>query len=153
VDEAARAEIAKLPNVLEVAPEIRVMTDVSYQDQSYPTFMGSLSPSAKQSESFDTMQGAYFSSPNAKEAILQKDFAARLEKNPKDIIGKEITLRYAQRQAADSSDSTNNSLPISFSVVRKEQALKVVGIIDEEPFGGMRLPCPCLHSHRHRRLS
>jgi putative ABC transport system permease protein len=136
VDEAARAEIAKLPNVLEVAPEIRVMTDVRYKEQSFPAFMGSLTPSAKLGETFDTMQGNFFSSPTAKEAILQKDFAARLEKNPKDLIGKEVVLRYAERQAGEQADSGDS--PISFSVVRKEQALKVVGIVDEEPFGGMR---------------
>jgi putative ABC transport system permease protein len=138
VDESARADIAKLPNVLEVAPEIRVMTDVRYKDQSYPTFMGSLSPSAKSGETFDSMQGQFFSGPTAKEAILQKDFAARLEKNPQDIIGKEIVLRYAERQAGDPSETSDADSPISFSVVRKEQPLKVVGIIEEEPFGGMR---------------
>src|SRR5690349_14387192 len=42
VDEAARNEIAKLPNVVEVSPEIRVMTDVRYKDKSYPAFMGAL---------------------------------------------------------------------------------------------------------------
>ncbi len=138
VDESARADIAKLPNVLEVAPEIRVMTDVKYKDQSYPAFMGSLSPSAKLGETFDTMQGKFFSSPTAKEAILQKDFAARLEKNPKDLIGKEIILRYAERQPGEQTDSAGEDSPISFSVVRKEQTLTVVGIVEEEPFGGMR---------------
>src|SRR3954471_24155005 len=138
LDEAARADIAKLPNVLEVAPEIRVMTDVRYKDQSYPAFMGSLTPSARMGETFDTMQGSFFSSPTAKEAILQKDFAARLEKNPKDLIGKDIVLRYAERQAGDQSDSAGDDSPISFSVVRREQPLKVVGIVEEEPFGGMR---------------
>jgi putative ABC transport system permease protein len=135
LDEAARAEIAKLPNVLEVAPEIRVMTDVSYKDQSYPTFMGSLSPSAKTGEAFDNMQGKFFSSPTAKEAILQREFASRLEKNPKDLIGKTIVLRYAERQPGSQADE---DLPVSFSVVRKEQPLTVVGLIEEEPFGGMR---------------
>jgi putative ABC transport system permease protein len=138
VDEAARADIAKIPNVLEVAPEIRVMTDVRYKDQSYPAFMGTLTPSAKQGESFDSMQGNFFSSATAKEAILQKDFATRLEKNPKDMIGKEIVLRYAERQVGDQSQTVDEDSPISFSVVRKEQPLKVVGIIEEEPFGGMR---------------
>jgi putative ABC transport system permease protein len=138
VDESARADIAKLPNVLEVAPEIRVMTDVKYKDQSYPAFMGSLSPSAKSSESFDNMQGKFFSSPKAKEAILQKDFAARLEKNPRDVIGREIVLRYAERQAGEQSESASEDSPISFSVVRKEQTLTVIGIVVEEPFGGMR---------------
>lgn len=137
VDEAAKEEISKIPNVLEVAPEFRVMTDVKYKDQSYPAFMGSLSPSAKQGETFDSMQGSFFSSATAKEAILQKDFASRLEKDSKNLIGKEIILRYAERQAGESQATEENS-PVSFSVVRREQPLKVVGIIDEEPFGGMR---------------
>src|SRR5512146_694652 len=47
VDEAARNEIAKLPNVIEVAPEIRVMTDIRYKGKSYPAFMGALPESAK----------------------------------------------------------------------------------------------------------
>lgn len=138
VDEAARAEIAKIPNVLEVAPEIRVMTDVKYKDQSYPAFMGSLSPSAREGETFDSMQGKFFSSATAKEAILQKTFAARLEKNPNDLIGKEIVLRYAERQSGDPAQGTEEDSTVSFSVVRKERPLKVVGIIEEEPFGGMR---------------
>ena len=139
VDEAARNEISKLPNVLEVSPEIRVMTDVRYKDKSYPAFMGALPPSAKGGDAFDTMQGKFFSSPDAKEAIVQKEFASTLEKNPSDLLGKEIVLRYAERRAPESSGATPSEDQYSFSVVRKEQPLKVVGIIDEEPFGGMRM--------------
>jgi putative ABC transport system permease protein len=142
VDEAARNEIAKLPNVIEVAPEIRVMTDIRYKDKSYPAFMGALPQSAKGGDAFDNMQGTFFTSPTAKEAILQKDFAKTLEPdNPNAMIGKEIVLRYAERRApednANASSSTNDEF--SFSVVRKELPLKVVGIIDQEPFGGMRM--------------
>lgn len=141
VDEAARNEIAKLPNVIEVAPEIRVMTDIRYKDKSYPAFMGALPQSAKDGDAFDNMQGKFFTSQTAKEAILQKDFAKTLEPNPNDMIGKEIVLRYAERHApednANAASSTNDEF--SFSVVRKEQPLKVVGIIDQEPFGGMRM--------------
>ncbi len=140
VDEAARNEIAKLPNVIEVAPEIRVMTDIRYKDKSYPAFMGALPESAKGSDAFDNMQGKYFTSQTAKEAILQKDFAKTLEPdNPNAMIGKEIVLRYAERHAPDSAGSSSSNDEFSFSVVRKEQPLKVVGIIDQEPFGGMRM--------------
>lgn len=139
VDEAARQEIAKLPNVLEVSPEIRVMTDVRYKDKSYPAFMGALPPSAKNSDAFDTMQGQYFSGPDADEAIVQKDFAATLEKNPNDLLGKEIVLRYAERRDPEQGGEPSSQDQFSFSVVRKEQPLKVVGIIDQEPFGGMRM--------------
>jgi putative ABC transport system permease protein len=139
VDEAARNEIAKLPNVLEVAPEIRVMTDIRYKDKSYPAFLGALPPSAKDGDAFETMQGKFFSSTAAKEAILQKDFAKTLESNPSDMIGKEVVLRYAERKAPDAGGSSQPDDQYSFSVVRKEQPLKVVGIIDQEPFGGMRM--------------
>lgn len=141
VDEAARQEIAKIPNVMEVAPEIRVMTDIRYKDKSYPAFMGALPESAKSGDAFDNMQGKFFTSRAANEAILQKDFAKTLEPNPNDMIGKEIVLRYAERRApednANAASSSNDEF--SFSVVRKELPLKVVGIIDQEPFGGMRM--------------
>ncbi|MGE5110832.1 MAG: ABC transporter permease [Acidobacteriaceae bacterium] len=138
VDEAARQEIAKIPNVVEVAPEIRVMTDIRYNGKSYPAFMGALPQSAKGGDAFESMQGTFFSSPTAKEAIVQKDFAKTLEpKNPNDMIGKEIVLRYAERHAPEEGEEAQDQF--SFSVVRKEQPLKVVGIIDQEPFGGMRM--------------
>lgn len=140
VDEAARNEIAKLPNVIEVAPEIRVMTDIRYKDKSYPAFMGALPESAKGGDAFDNMQGAFFSTQTAKEAILQKDFAKTLEpNNPNAMIGKEIVLRYAERHAPEGTAGSSSNDEFSFSVVRKEQPLKVVGIIDQEPFGGMRM--------------
>jgi putative ABC transport system permease protein len=139
VDETARNEIAKIPNVVEVAPEIRVMTDIRYKDKSYPAFMGALPQSAKNGDAFDNMKGKFFTSPIAKEVILQKDFAKTLEPNPNDMIGKEVVLRYAERRVPDASGNAASDDEFSFSVVRKEQPLKVVGIIDQEPFGGMRM--------------
>jgi putative ABC transport system permease protein len=139
VDEAARAQISKLPNVVEVSPEIRVMTDVHYKDKSYPAFMGALPPSAKSGDAFDSMKGQFFSSPNAKEAIVAQEFAKTLEKNPTDLLGKEIVLRYAERRTPEQGGQPSGQDQYSFSVIRKEQPLKVVGIIDQEPFGGMRM--------------
>lgn len=143
IDQAAVDEIEKIPNVTEVAPEIRVLTDVHYNGKSYPIFMGALPPSAKNSDAFDTMQGQFFSSPTALEAIVQKDFATALEKNPSDLIGKDITLRYAEKKTDSANDGeAPGGAPddqFSFSVVRREQPVKVVGIIDQEPFGGMRI--------------
>jgi len=139
VDDAARNQIASLPNVVEVSPEIRVMTDVRYKDKSYPAFMGALPPSAKSGDAFDAMQGQYFSSPDAKEAIVAQEFAKTLEKDPKELLGKEIVLRYAERRNPNQGGQQDPSDEFSFSVIRKEQALKVVGIIDQEPFGGMRM--------------
>ncbi len=75
------------------------------------------------------------------------------------LVGKELVLRYAERQSggtpppasaqavsqtaghAGADPAPSNDLSpdaTGFSVVRKEQRLKIVGIIDAEPYGGMR---------------
>src|SRR5690349_21634257 len=39
LDEAARQDLAKLPSVTEVNPDIRFMTEVGYNDTPYPTMV------------------------------------------------------------------------------------------------------------------
>jgi len=149
LDESAAADMLKIPNVTEVAPEIRVMAEVRYGDKNYPAFLGALPPSARNNDAFEGMQGSYFSSNTADEAILQKEFAQKLDKNPANLIGKQLVLRYAERKASESpgeNPSAGDSDAASdvgggatFSVVRREQPLKIVGIIENEPFGGLRM--------------
>jgi putative ABC transport system permease protein len=153
LDEPARVKMAQLKYVTEVEPEIRVMGEIVCNGQSHFGFVTGLPMSARENEAFDNMQGEFFSSSDANQVILLKDFAKELEPgNPSALIGHEVTLRYGEHQqlAADSdgagrpqlsgeasgSDSTSDNY--GFSVVRKTQSLKVVGIVDEEPYGGMR---------------
>jgi len=151
LDEAARNRITHLPNVIEVEPEIRVMGEVMANGETHFGFVTGLPMSAHENEAFDNLKGKFFSSDNADEAILLMDFAKELDpKNPTSLIGKEITLRYGERQAlppdtadrpqvAGGSDSgASNGDDYGFSVVRKQQPLRVVGLIDQEPYGGMR---------------
>ena len=155
LDETARTKITKLPNVTEVEPEIRVMGEVVSGGETHFGFVTGLPMSARENEAFDTLKGKFFSSNNADEAILLQDFAKELNpKNPEELIGQEISLRYGERQALtpDSSDRPQlaggeggaNSAgggtgdDFGFSVVRKVQKLRVVGLIDQEPYGGMR---------------
>ncbi len=151
LDEPAREKMAHLQYVTEVEPEVRVMGEILYGGETHFGFVTGLPMSARENEAFDNLQGKFFSGPAADEVILLNDFAKELDpKDPRQLIGQEITLRYGERQAlpADSSDRPQLSgAPASeptsgndfgFSVVRKTQALKVVGIVQEEPYGGMR---------------
>ncbi len=152
LDDAARDKMARLQYVTEVEPEIRVMGEILYGGQTHFGFVTGLPMSARENEAFDTLQGKFFSSSDADEVILLNDFAKELDpKDPKSLIGKEVTLRYGEHQplAADSQASGTPELgaqtggaasggDYGFSVVRKMQPLKVVGIVDEEPYGGMR---------------
>src|SRR5215471_7919223 len=150
LDEAARVKITQLPNVTEVEPEIRVMGEVISGGETHFGFVTGLPMSARVNEAFDNLKGKFFSSNNADEAILLTDFAKELDpKNPEAVIGQEITLRYGERQAlpqessgrpdlAGSENNASSGDDFGFSVVRKLQKLRVVGLIDAEPYGGMR---------------
>jgi putative ABC transport system permease protein len=152
LDEPARRNITKLPNVTEVEPEMRVMGEVSYNGVTHFGFVTGLPMSAKENEAFEALKGKFFSSNDANEIVILKDFAKEL--NPKDpdaLLGQEITLRYGERQALstdtsgrpgmaaqDNGSSGGPDDSYGFSVVRKTQAVKVIGLIEEEPYGGMR---------------
>jgi putative ABC transport system permease protein len=145
LDESARTELTRLPNVTEVYPQVRFMTEVRFANNPYPTSVAGVPDSARADGAFDGMQGRFFSGPNADEAILQSDFAKDLSNNPSSLIGKDLILRYAERQSLSSGDNSsgnsnsgakNDSSNSGFSVVPHEKQLRIVGIVDTEPEGG-----------------
>jgi putative ABC transport system permease protein len=140
LDEDARNEINRLPNVIEVYPQVRFFTEVRFQNKPYATVVAGMPDSSKDSGSFDGMQGRFFSSSNANEAILQIEFARDLSANPGSLVGQELTLRYAERQAlaTNAVDTPDHGTEQSagFSVVPKELRLKIVGVVETEPAAG-----------------
>src|SRR5262249_33450856 len=62
LDEDARQELAKLPNVIEVFPQTRFATEVRFNDKPYPTVVAGMPQSSQQSGAFDGMKGSFFSS-------------------------------------------------------------------------------------------
>ncbi len=193
LDDGARADFRKLPGVVDVYPDIRLMAEMRFAEDGktetpHFTVISALPASANDSEAFDDLQGKFFSSPMAPEAIILSDFGRDLlgltdEQMPRgkeqakltpaqvsSLLGKEMTLRYAEREGSESAgsqekkkaqsqkaapkaesqsesggltddavDAANMSgQPFGFTVVRKELKLKIVGIVEKEPYGGMR---------------
>jgi putative ABC transport system permease protein len=140
LDEDARKEIEKLPNVIEVYPQVRFFTEVRFNNKPYATVVAGMPDSSKNSGSFDGMQGHFFSSPTANEAILQVEFAKDLSEKPDSLLGQELILRYAERQALapNAADPPGNAGEPSggFSVVPRELRLKIVGVVETEPAAG-----------------
>ena len=143
LDEDARKEFEKLPNVVEVYPQIRFFTEVRFNNKPFATVVAGMPDSSRNSGSFDGMQGRYFSSVSADEAILQIEFAKDVSDQPSSLLGQDLILRYAERQALPSStinNDTSAAQPDSsgggFSVVPKELRLKIVGIVETEPAAG-----------------
>jgi putative ABC transport system permease protein len=157
LDEPARAEIEHLPSVMEAYPDIRFATELRYDDKPHLTMISALPSSAKSNDAFEGMQGKFFSSDTATEAILQKAFAEELlGKTPalgaaepsvaelaKPVLGKELTMRYAQRISApsqpvplrpsDPGSGDDSVAGAAYSVVSREQKLTIVGVSDLDP--------------------
>jgi putative ABC transport system permease protein len=139
LDEDARKELEKLPNVIEVYPQIRFFTEVRFNNKPFATVVGGMPDSSRNSGAFDGMQGNFFSSPSADEAILQIEFAKDLSDKPFSLVGQDLTLRYAERQTIPStgSDPTNPAGPGGgFVVVPKGLKLRIIGIVETEPAAG-----------------
>jgi putative ABC transport system permease protein len=153
LNDDARQEIEHLPNVIEVYPQIRFVTEVRYNDNPYPAMVAGIPASAREGGAFDEVQGSFFSGANADEAIIQIEFAKDLSDQPSSLIGKDLVLRYAERQALPPSSpapAANNpngkasapaeDMASGFSIVPKEWKLRIVGIVESEPaagFGGI----------------
>ncbi len=156
LDEDVRQQLSKLSNVTEVYPQIRFVTDVRYAGKSESTTVLGLPDSSRSGGAFEGMTGAYFSSPTAEEAILQLEFAKVLSDQPSSLVGKELTLRYAERSVLAKNASDEDILdsmmasgtPGGISIVPREKKLRVVGITESDPsagiggFGGARVYLP-----------
>jgi putative ABC transport system permease protein len=148
LDEPARKKIEQIPGVVEAYPDIRFVTEVRFDDKPHLTMVAGVPFSAKNNnDAFDGMQGSFFSSEAGAEVILQKSFAEELlgiRSKPgtdntsiaelaKPLLGRELTMRYAERTSSPSSSSVGQSDSAAYSVVSRQQALKIVGVTDLDP--------------------
>jgi putative ABC transport system permease protein len=141
IDDETRRSLAGLPDVVEVYPDLRFTVDVRYGEGGRIAQAASLSPSASGNDAFDGMQGHFFSAPDADEVIVQQDLARELlgsdTASGHDLLGKEVTLRYAGRQALAPGPAGNDSLSpdeaaLGFSIVSSEIKMRIVGVINAE---------------------
>lgn len=145
LDDDARTAIEHLPNVLEVYPEIRFPTEVQFKGNPYSTVVAGVPMSARSGGAFDAVKGAFFSGPAADETILQIDFARELSAQPDTLLGQEIVLTYAERQplpplpgkgGSAGQGAADAGMSPGFSVVPREENLRIVGIVETQPAAG-----------------
>ena len=163
LDDKAREELTKLPGVKEVYPEIRMNVETRYtapgkEEQPHFTTLASLPVSSNASEAFEDLQGSFFSGANVNECIILGEFARELlemsedtrsfreqkidPKDAKKLIGTDLILRYGEKVPNPAPDkkgaSPDSPVDLGFSVVRKELKLKIIGVVNTEPYGGVR---------------
>jgi putative ABC transport system permease protein len=159
LDDDARKQLGDVKNVVEVYPEVRFPTEVEFEGKPYMTTVAGIPASARRDGAFDEMKGTFFSGPEANEAILQIEFARDLSKQTDSLIGKELVLRYAEKEplpadeaaenparksaakhsAANDGATSDASASGGFSLVPRELKLRIIGVVETEPatgFGG-----------------
>jgi putative ABC transport system permease protein len=143
LDESVRRELEKLPEAREVYPILVFGAQGKLGDGTARGALVAGTPqSARESDAFSVIQGKFFSSAGAGEALLQKGFAAQLlgERGPngktpsaadlaKQLVGKKLTLTYPARTAVPGG---------GFNVASREQTVDIAGIVDREGGGGGR---------------
>jgi putative ABC transport system permease protein len=146
LDETARQQIERLPNVVEVYPEIRFTTEVSYARRKQLATVAGVPPSARSSDAFEGLQGSFFAGPEAEETILQVEFARELAGQPEALIGQTLLLRYAERGPVETPKGSGSAregpavggdFGLGFSVIPREKSLRIVGILETDPGIGL----------------
>jgi putative ABC transport system permease protein len=155
LDEDARRQLAQIPNVTEVYPQIRFAAQAQFEGNNIATSVMGLPESSRSSGAFEGMKGSFFSSPQADEVILQKDFTKELSSASESLLGKDLVLRYAERNSSRSVDpsagllsAVTGGLAGGLSVAPREKKFRIAGIIESDPsagiggFGGGRVFLP-----------
>jgi putative ABC transport system permease protein len=153
-----RKQLAGMPNVVSVFPELRFTADLRYGGTGHVTSASSVPFDARGTGQFDPITGSFFSGPNANEAILHTDLAQQLADQgnfqPKDLIGQEVTLRYPERKPVPTPPNqrpqdlvANGEFGPGFTIQSADVKVKVVGLVSGESagpggFGGARIMLP-----------
>jgi putative ABC transport system permease protein len=134
-DEALK-QLAALPNVREVYPNLRVPVEVKFGADSEFAAAAGVPMSLGGEGAFQSIPyGRFFSNESETACMLSLDYAKRInEEDPKSLVGQSLTLSYAA--------SVNGVME------RREMACPIVGIVEREtgPFvagvSGLMIPLP-----------
>lgn len=124
-------ELARLENVRDVYPIIRVPVELKFGDVTEFTTITGVPMSARESGAFQKIShGAFLRNETDNGCMISLEMANRLvESNPSQLVGKDLTLGYAV--SAPMPSVSLIPLPVT-QVQRVELACPVVGIVERE---------------------
>jgi ABC-type antimicrobial peptide transport system permease subunit len=131
LDDAAIAEIAKIPGVAYVEPSLMLFTYVRTNGHSQIESIGGASVPNASSRFKEFLAGQMISSPNADEAVVNDTFARDFGfENPADAVGKTIEFLAAPNTSSESAkqDDAEAAPPTFFGLPLEED-------ISSEPEG------------------
>jgi len=136
LDDDALKKIGALPRVKEVYPNLRVPVELKYAQFSEPMTAMGVAMSARNEGAFQTFAyGGFFNNESDNACLLSLDLAKRInEHDPKDLLGKQVTLTWAASSAAAAGAPSMLDNPLQLQ--RVDVRYTVVGIVEREPGPG-----------------
>jgi putative ABC transport system permease protein len=147
LDDAAVAALAALPDVRNVYPVVRVPVELRHELFVQGTVATSVDLSQKGEGPFQTIAfGTFLANDSDNACLLSLDMAKQITEHdpavaglePKDLVGRDVTLAYASSTAPPAASGTiSSTIPIGpAQVYRIEAKYRVVGIVEREPGAG-----------------
>ena len=124
-DEALK-DLAAMPNVKDVYPNLRVPVEVKYGGESEFSVAAGVPMGVKGEGAFQAIPyGRFFASDSENACMLSLDFAKRIkDQDPKSLVGTSLTLNYASA--------------VNGAMQRADMTCPIIGIVEREtgPFAG-----------------
>src|SRR2546425_1584220 len=132
LDDDALQKLAAIRDVKEVYPTFRVPMEIKFGEFSEFSAALGVPMSGRGEGVFQKISyGSFFNNDAEDACMLSLDLAGRItDKDPKDLVGKEVTLGYA---AANSQHAAPWTQFGGISLQRVEKRYRIVGIVDREP--------------------
>lgn len=133
LDEKALRELAALPHVKEVYPVLRMPVEVKYADYSEFTTAVGVPLSSRDEGVFQKISyGTFLKNDTDDACLISLDMAkAMTREEPKNLIGKGMTLSYAT--AGDIAGALMSDGLGEMKIQRTEKKFSIVGIVEREP--------------------
>ncbi len=131
LDDAALDRMRSLGRVREAYPNLRIALEMRYGSFSEFTTAAAIPLSSRGEGVFQSItHGRFFADETEDACMLSMEFARRIPGiEPKDLVGREVTLAYATVGAGFNPLQLIGGL----NMQRTEKQFRVVGIIDREP--------------------
>jgi putative ABC transport system permease protein len=133
LDDEALKKLAALDRVIEVYPNIRVPVEIKYGQFSEFSGAVGVPMSARGEGAFQNIAcGQFFPNDTGDDCMLNLDFARRItDEDVKDLIGKELTLGFANSVNKGQANLIEAMGGVSFQ--RLEKKFRIVGIVERQP--------------------
>lgn len=139
LDDAALQQMAALPQVRDVYPNLRVPVEITYVQFSEVATATGVPMSSRDEGAFQTMTfGTFFKNDTDNACVISLDFAKRVasDGDPKDLIGKDLILTYAT-SAAPGSAAAVQVPGTPFQLQRIDAKYTIVGVVERDPAAGL----------------